>query len=79
MLPGKNRVSAGAVRALTPLAFGVYLVHNLLVDAVSIDLAIPQRGLIQGDARCHAIAAASMRFRRDMRQSASLTCGSTAR
>jgi ribonuclease HII len=32
----------------------------LLVDAVSIDLAIPQRGLIQGDARCHAIAAASI-------------------
>lgn len=32
----------------------------LLVDAVSIDLPIPQRGLIKGDARCHAIAAASI-------------------
>lgn len=32
----------------------------LLVDAVSIDLALPQRGLIKGDARCHAIAAASI-------------------
>jgi len=32
----------------------------LLVDAVSIDLPIPQQGLIKGDARCHAIAAASI-------------------
>lgn len=32
----------------------------LLVDAVSIELAIPQRPLIKGDARCHAIAAASI-------------------
>ncbi|HUP03720.1 MAG TPA: ribonuclease HII [Bryobacteraceae bacterium] len=32
----------------------------LLVDAVSIDLPIPQRGLIHGDARCQAIAAASI-------------------
>jgi ribonuclease HII len=32
----------------------------LLVDAMSIDLPIPQRPLIQGDARCHAIAAASI-------------------
>lgn len=32
----------------------------LLIDAVSIDLAVPQRGLIKGDARCHAIAAASI-------------------
>jgi ribonuclease HII len=32
----------------------------LLVDAVSIDLPIPQRPLIHGDARCHAIAAASI-------------------
>src|SRR4051812_38957523 len=32
----------------------------LLVDAISIDLPIPQRGLIHGDARCHAIAAASI-------------------
>jgi ribonuclease HII len=32
----------------------------LLVDAVSLDLALPQRALIKGDARCHAIAAASI-------------------
>ncbi len=32
----------------------------LLVDAVPIDLPLPQRALIQGDARCHAIAAASI-------------------
>jgi ribonuclease HII len=32
----------------------------LLVDAVAIDLTIPQRGLIHGDARCTAIAAASI-------------------
>jgi ribonuclease HII len=32
----------------------------LLVDAVAIDLPLPQRGLIKGDARCHAIAAASI-------------------
>jgi len=32
----------------------------LLVDAVSIELPVPQRGLIKGDARCHAIAAASI-------------------
>ena len=32
----------------------------LLVDAVSIDLPLPQRALIKGDARCHAIAAASI-------------------
>jgi ribonuclease HII len=32
----------------------------LLVDAISIDLPLPQRGLIKGDARCHAIAAASI-------------------
>jgi len=32
----------------------------LLVDAVAIDLMIPQRGLIHGDARCTAIAAASI-------------------
>src|SRR6478672_4716197 len=32
----------------------------LLVDAVAIDLTLPQRGLIHGDARCHAIAAASI-------------------
>jgi ribonuclease HII len=32
----------------------------LLVDAMAIDLPLPQRPLIQGDARCHAIAAASI-------------------
>jgi ribonuclease HII len=32
----------------------------VLVDAVPLDLAIPQRSLIKGDARCHAIAAASI-------------------
>jgi ribonuclease HII len=32
----------------------------LLVDAVPIDLQLPQRALIKGDARCHAIAAASI-------------------
>ena len=32
----------------------------LLVDAVPIHLAVPQRSLIKGDARCHAIAAASI-------------------
>jgi len=32
----------------------------LLVDAVAIDLTIPQRGLIHGDAHCTAIAAASI-------------------
>jgi ribonuclease HII len=32
----------------------------LLVDAVALDLPLPQRGLIHGDALCHAIAAASI-------------------
>ncbi len=32
----------------------------LLVDAVSVDVPLPQRALIKGDARCHAIAAASI-------------------
>jgi len=32
----------------------------LLVDAMEIELDIPQRALIKGDARCHAIAAASI-------------------
>jgi len=32
----------------------------LLIDAVPIDVALPQRPLIKGDARCHAIAAASI-------------------
>ncbi len=32
----------------------------LLVDAVTVDLPIPQQGLIKGDARCRSIAAASI-------------------
>jgi ribonuclease HII len=32
----------------------------VLVDAVPLDLPIPQQPLIQGDERCHAIAAASI-------------------
>ena len=32
----------------------------ILADAVAIDLAIPQQPLVQGDERCHAIAAASI-------------------
>jgi ribonuclease HII len=32
----------------------------LLIDAVPLDLPMPQRPLIHGDARCHAIAAASI-------------------
>ena len=32
----------------------------LLVDAAAIDLPLPQQSLIKGDARCHAIAAASI-------------------
>jgi ribonuclease HII len=43
-----------AVRRLLPAP------DFLLVDAVPIDLPVPQRSLIKGDARCHAIAAASI-------------------
>lgn len=32
----------------------------LLIDAVPVDLPVPQRSLIKGDARCQAIAAASI-------------------
>ena len=32
----------------------------LLIDAVPLDLDVPQRPLIKGDERCHAIAAASI-------------------
>ena len=32
----------------------------LLIDAVPLELPIPQRSLIKGDMRCHAIAAASI-------------------
>jgi len=43
-----------AVEALAPAA------DFVLIDAVPLDLALPQRPLIKGDARCHAIAAASI-------------------
>ena len=43
-----------AVSSLTPAP------DFLLVDAVPIELPVPQRSLIKGDARCHAIAAASI-------------------
>lgn len=43
-----------AVQNLLPAA------NFLLVDAMKIDLPIPQRALIHGDARCQAIAAASI-------------------
>jgi ribonuclease HII len=32
----------------------------ILADAVSLDLPVPQQALVQGDERCHAIAAASI-------------------
>ena len=43
-----------AVRQLNPAA------DYVLVDAVGLDLPMPQQPLIQGDERCHAIAAASI-------------------
>jgi ribonuclease HII len=43
-----------AVERLSPAA------DFLLIDAVPLDLGIPQRPLIHGDARCQAIAAASI-------------------
>jgi len=43
-----------AVEKLVPAA------DFLLIDAVPLDLSIPQHSLIHGDARCHAIAAASI-------------------
>jgi ribonuclease HII len=43
-----------AVRQLRPAA------DFVLVDAVPLDLPLPQQPLIQGDERCHAIAAASI-------------------
>lgn len=43
-----------AVRQLVPAA------DFVLVDAVPLDLPLPQQPLIQGDERCHAIAAASI-------------------
>jgi ribonuclease HII len=35
-------------------------VDFVLVDGTTLDLPIPQRALVEGDARCHAIAAASI-------------------
>jgi ribonuclease HII len=43
-----------AVRQLNPAA------DYVLVDAVPLDLPMPQQPLVQGDERCHAIAAASI-------------------
>jgi ribonuclease HII len=43
-----------AVRKLVPAA------DFLIIDALYLDVPIAQRALIQGDARCHAIAAASI-------------------
>lgn len=43
-----------AVQQLTPAA------DFVLVDAVPLDLSLPQQPLVQGDERCHAIAAASI-------------------
>jgi ribonuclease HII len=43
-----------AVQQLVPHA------DFVLVDAVSLDLPLPQQPLVQGDERCHAIAAASI-------------------
>ena len=43
-----------AVERLTPPA------DFVLVDAVPLDLLVPQRAIIHGDARCQAIAAASI-------------------
>jgi len=43
-----------AVRQLNPAA------DYVLVDAVGLDIPVPQQPLIQGDERCHAIAAASI-------------------
>jgi ribonuclease HII len=43
-----------AIEQLTPTP------DFLLIDAVPLDLAIPQQPLVQGDERCHAIAAASI-------------------
>src|SRR5271165_1578238 len=43
-----------AVQQLSPAA------DFVLVDAVPLDLPLPQQPLVQGDERCHAIAAASI-------------------
>ncbi len=43
-----------AVERLSPVA------DFVLVDAVALDIPLPQQPLLQGDERCHAIAAASI-------------------
>ena len=43
-----------AVLQLTPAP------DYLLCDALTLDLPMPQQGIVQGDAQCHAIAAASI-------------------
>jgi ribonuclease HII len=43
-----------AVEQLNPAA------DFVLVDAVALNIAVPQQPLVQGDERCHAIAAASI-------------------
>ncbi len=54
-LPGFQRMAMEmAVARLTPAP------DFLLIDAMPLSLATPQRPLIKGDARCHAIAAASI-------------------
>ena len=45
---------AAAVRRLNPAP------EFVLTDAVALDIPFPQKSLIKGDARCHAIAAASI-------------------
>ena len=49
-----RRAMRQAVEALAPAA------DFVLIDAVPLDLTVPQRPLIKGDARCQAIAAASI-------------------
>ncbi|MFN0169168.1 MAG: ribonuclease HII [Bryobacteraceae bacterium] len=43
-----------AIEALSPAP------DYVICDALTLDIAAPQKGIIKGDARCHAIAAASI-------------------
>lgn len=54
ILQASRRAMKRAVEALSVAADFVY------VDALSIDLSLPQKALIKGDARCASIAAASI-------------------
>lgn len=54
ILQASRRAMKRAVEALSIAADFVY------VDALSIDLPLPQKALIKGDARCASIAAASI-------------------